>query len=133
MSWVVTAIVVTTAVTADAQKKAAKAQEYELERQAEQEKISAESRELERRQRLNKILAANVVSQAASGIKAEGTPESIALESAKQASLSEGIESLSDKLRQAALKRQAAETRRAGNAQVASTLLSSTVDIAKQG
>lgn len=111
------------AFTIDTQLKAAKQQEFNLERQAEDEKIEAKSRELERRERLNKVLARSVVSQAASGITTEGTPESIALATAKKASLSEGLESLSDRLRQAQIKREAKAAGDAGKVAAASTLL----------
>lgn len=125
MSWIVTlAVVGTGVISAAQQKKSAKAQEIELEKQAEEERLSAEGRELERRQRLNKALAANVVSMAAGGITGEGTPQSIALESAKQVSLSEGINQLSDRLKQAQLKRQAKNVSATGTTQAASTLLS---------
>jgi len=123
MSWVVTAIVASTAVTGYAQYRSAEAQEIELERQAEEEKLAAQSRELQRRQRLNKALAANVVGQATSGITGEGTPSSIAMESAKQVSISEGVESLTDRLRQAQLKRQAKNASTAGKLAAGSTLL----------
>lgn len=128
MTYVVTGALIVAAagavVSADASIKSGKAQQYELERQAEEEKISAESRELQRRQKLNKALAANAVSQSMSGIKAEGTPSSIALESAKQIAISEGAEALSDRLRQSQLQRQGKNARSAGNAAAASTLLS---------
>jgi hypothetical protein len=63
-----------------------------LNRQAEEEKIAAEGRELQRKQELNRVLAANNVSQSMSGITGEGTPASIALESAKQIGSSEGYD-----------------------------------------
>ena len=131
MTWVIVSTLGTGVIQAYGQREAAKAQEIELEQQAEQEKIAAESRELQRRQQLNKVLSANMVSQAMSGVEGEGTPSSIALESAKQASISEGIESLSDRLRQSQLKRQARNVMRAGNIQAASTLLSSATDAAR--
>ncbi len=112
-----------TAATIASQKKAAQIQEAEIIRQAEQEKISAEGRELARRQKLNKILSANIVGQSMSGMTGEGTPESIALSNAKQVSLSEGLEGLSERLKQAQMKRQAANVRSMGNIQAASTLL----------
>ena len=87
MTWVIVATVVAGAVSANAQRNAGKAQEIEYEKQAEQEKLSAEGRELTRRQQLNKVLSANIVSLADSGMSGEGTPESISLESAKQAFL----------------------------------------------
>ena len=133
MSFVIVATtlaVVSTAVTVDTQLKSAKAQEIEFEKQAEEEKSSAEGRELQRRQQLNKVLAANAVSLATSGISGEGTPQSISLESAKQASISEGVESLSDRLRQAQLRRQGRNARSLGRAQAASTLLSSASKVA---
>ncbi len=128
--WLI-ASAVTTGLTIQNQKNTAKAQAFELERQGEQEELSAEGRELERRQKLNKVLAANVVGQANSGIAGEGTPASIALGSAKQASISEGIESLSDRLKQDHLKRQADNVRSAGNTQAASTLLKGASQVAK--
>lgn len=111
------------AVAANQQRNAAKAQEIEFERQADEEKISAEGQELERRTRLNKILSANMVDLAGSGMSGEGTPQSISLDSAKQASISEGISSLSDRLKQSQRKRQAANARISGSAQAGSTLL----------
>ena len=98
-------------------------QEDELKRQAEQEKVAAESRELQRRQELNRALAANMVSMGQSGIAGEGTPASIALSSAKQVGISEGAISLTDKLRQAQLRRQGSMAAQAGKLQAASTLL----------
>ncbi len=123
MTWVITAVVATGAIQAIGARKAAKTQKIELERQAEQEKLSAEGRELQRREQLNKVLAANAVSLASSGIAGEGSPESIALSSAKKASVSEGLESLSDRLKQAQLRRQAKNVAASGNIQAASTLL----------
>ena len=88
MVWpIVAAIVTSTAITATGQIKAGRAQEREYKRQAQQEKMAAESRELERQQKLNAALAANIAGMGAAGMKFEGTPSSIALESAKQASL----------------------------------------------
>lgn len=116
-------LIASTVLTVKGQIDSAKSQEIEFERQAEEEKISAEGRELQRRQKLNKVLAANIVGVSTSGISGEGTPASIALESAKQSSLSEGIEGLSTRLKQAQLKRQGKNVRAAGNIQAASTLL----------
>ena len=93
MSWVITAIAVTATsigVSARGQYVAGKTQEIELKRQAEEERMAAQSRELQRREELNRALASNVVGQAMSGISGEGTPASIALASAERASLSEG-------------------------------------------
>jgi hypothetical protein len=125
--WVVVAAVATIAgvgVSAYGQIEAGKAQQDELERQAEEEKIAAEGRELERKQQLNKVLAANNVSQSMSGITGEGTPASIALESAKQIGSSEGMINLSEKLKRAQLRRQGANARSTANINATSTLLS---------
>ena len=100
-----------------------KAQQEALERQAEQEKIAAEGRELERKQQLNKALAANAVSASMSGVTGEGTPASIALTSAKQIGTSEGMINLSDKLKRAQLRRQGANARATANIGATSTLL----------
>ena len=112
---------------------AGKQQQYEYERQADQEEMAAESRELERRQKLNKVLSANVVAQSMSGISGEGTPQSIALESAKQASLSEGITSLSNKLKVAQLRRQGKMAGKSGKLAAASTLLNTAESITRLG
>ena len=113
----------TTGLSARGQYISGKTQEIELKRQAEEERLAAQSRELQRREELNRALAANVVGQAMSGISGEGTPASISLASAKKASLSEGTIGLSDKLKQAQLRRQASSARQAGYLQAGSTLL----------
>ena len=54
MSWVITAIALTAgAVSARGQYVAGKTQEIELKRQAEEERMAAQSRELQRREELN--------------------------------------------------------------------------------
>lgn len=124
------AAVLGTVASAYGQIEAGKAQESALKAQAEQERVAAESRELERQQRLNASLAANAVGMGMSGIKAEGTPSSIALESAKNVGLSEGMLKLSDRLAQAQLIRQGANARSGANIAAAGTLLSGAGDIA---
>ena len=54
----------------------------------------------------------------------EGTPASIALESAKNIGMSEGLIGMSDRLLQAQLKRQGKNAKSAANLQAGSTLLS---------
>jgi len=121
----------TTGLSARGQYISGKTQEIELKRQAEEERLAAQSRELQRREELNRALAANVVGQSMSGISGEGTPASIALASAKKAGLSESTIGLSEKLRQAQLRRQASSARQTGKLQSASTLLSGTAQIAQ--
>jgi hypothetical protein len=124
MSWIITAVVVSGVAQAGMQVQAGKSQKVELEKQAEDEKFAAQGRELERRQQLNKILAANTVSLAGGNVATEGTPSSISLESAKQIGISEGVNKLSDKLRQAQLKRQGSNALSGAKLAGASTLLS---------
>ena len=132
MVWVITAIAVTaTVVSARTSYVAGKTQEIELNRQAEEERLAAQSRELQRREELNRALAANVVGQSMSGISGEGTPASIALASAERASLSESTIGLSEKLKQAQLRRQASSARQAGYAQATSTLLKGATQVAQ--
>jgi hypothetical protein len=132
MSWLITAIAVASVVVpARAEYVAGKTQELELKRQAEEERLAAQSRELQRREELNRALAANVVGQSMSGISGEGTPASIALASAEKASLSESTIGLSDKLKQAQLRRQASSAKQAGYLASASTLLKGTMQLAQ--
>lgn len=118
-------------VGARAQYVAGKTQEIELKRQAEEEKLAAQSREIERRQQLNRALAANIAAQTQAGITGEGTPASIALASAKEAGLSEATISLSDRLREAQLRRQAAAARQTGYLQAGATLLGGATQVAQ--
>ena len=127
MSWVITAIALTvagTATSAYGQVQAGKAQEEQMKQQAEQEKLAAESRELQRREELNRALASYVVAQSMSGISGEGTPASLALESAKKAGLSEMTIDLSERLRRSSLERRARQATQIAGIQAASTLLS---------
>jgi hypothetical protein len=119
-----TAIAGSTALSTYGQIEAGKAQQEALERQAEQEKIAAEGRELQRRQELNKVLASNIVGASTSGMTGEGTPASIALESAKAIGTSEGMIGLSERLAQAQTLRKARMARGTAGIQAASTLLS---------
>ena len=116
-------------VSAYGQVEAGKAQQEEFERQAEEEKIAAQGRELQRREQLNEQLAANNAALAASGIATEGTPASVALESAKAISASEGMIGLSERLKQGQLRRQGKMARSTANIGAASTLLNSAPDI----
>ena len=112
---------------------AGKAEQDAFREQARQEKIAAEGRELERKQELNKVLAANAVSQSMSGITGEGTPASIALESATQIGSSEGMINLSEKLKRAQLRRQGDNARAAANISATSTLLKAGPELFKAG
>lgn len=133
MSWVITALAVSSAaISARSSYISGRVQEDELKRQAEQEKLAAQSRELQRRQELNRALAANMVGMGQSGLAGEGTPASIALSSAKQVGISEGAISLTEKLRQAQLRRQGSMAAQTGKLQAASTLLQAGASLAGQ-
>lgn len=126
MTWIMVATVtvgVGTAVNAYGQLEAGKAQQDALNEKARQEKIAAEGRELERQQQLGNALAANTVGLAAGNVGMEGTPSSIALKSAQNIGMSEGMIKLSDRLAQAQLKRQGQNARSASKLQAAGTLL----------
>ena len=131
--FVVAALAASTAVSVYGQVESGKAQQESLERQAEEEKIAAENRELQRKQELNRVLAANAVSASVSGITGEGTPASIALESAKQIGSSEGMINLSEKLKRAQLRRQGAMARSTANVNATSTLLKGISSMASLG
>jgi len=111
-------------VSAYGQVQAGKAQKVALKEQAKQEELAAQSQELQRRQELNRALAANVAALSTAGISGEGTPASLALESARQAGLSEMTIDLSEKLRRASLQRQAQAATQTAGITAASTLLS---------
>ena len=115
------------------QAQAGKAQEQALKEQARQEELAAQSQELARRQELNRALAANVAALSTAGISGEGTPASLALESARQAGLSEMTIDLSEKLRRASLERQARAATQTAGLTAASTLLSGTVRAGELG
>ena len=121
------------AVAARGQYVAGKVQEQELERQAEEERIAAEGRELQRREELNRALAARQMALATSGLAGEGTPQSIALGAAKTIGMGEGLETLSSQLKQAQMRRAGKEAARTGKLQAASTLLSTATQAARLG
>ena len=130
---VVAAIAASTAFSVYGQIETGKAQQEEFDRQAEEEKIAAEGRELQRKQELNRVLAANAVSASMSSITGEGTPASIALESTKQIGSSEAMFELQKNLTIAQRKRQGANARSTANIQATSTLLAGGAKVAGAG
>lgn len=124
MAWqLYAAIAASTAVQAYGQYQTGKAQEAAMKRQAEEERLRAKTEELARREELNKQIAANTLAMAMSGVKAEGTPASIALKSAKMIGESESAISLSERLKQNRILREAEAAKFAGTVGAASTLL----------
>jgi hypothetical protein len=132
MSFAVIAAVATIAGTATSvygSIQAGKAAEDAAKEQARQEKIQAESEELARREELNKQLAAQNAAMAASGVATEGTPASIALDSAKTISQSEGMISLSGKLARAQTVRAGQAAKAGAYTKAVGTLLSNSAAI----
>jgi hypothetical protein len=123
--WVAVGITIAaTLYSANQQRKAGAAQEREFKRQAEEERIAAQGRMLQRTQELNAALSANQLGLAMAGIRAEGTPTSLTLESAKNIGLSEQQESLSTRLKVAQPRRAGKNAAAAGRTRATSTLLS---------
>tara|TARA_Y100001937_G_scaffold90940_1_gene123083 strand:+ start:81 stop:551 length:471 start_codon:yes stop_codon:yes gene_type:complete len=108
---------------------AGKAAEEAAERRAEEERIAAQAEELKRREELNRVLASNILSQATSGIAAEGTPASLALEQAKTIGESESLIALTNRLRQRNIIQSGRDARRQSNLGAVSTLLKSSDDL----
>ena len=134
MSFIITAAIVpSTAVTVYGQQEGAKAEQESMKRRAEEEKIAAQARALERQQELGRVLAANNASMAADGQSGEGTPASIALTSAKNIGSSEQTLALSSRLRQAQMRRQGSLARTNANLSSLSSIAGSAVSIARLG
>lgn len=122
MSWVITAVVASTATSVYTSSVSAKAQQAQIQDQMKQEELAAKSEELARREELNAALAANAIDVSQSGVDA-ATFASLSLNSARQAGLAEGQEELSFRLRQAALQRKSKNVGAIRDAQIASSLL----------
>ena len=130
MSYVIAAIAITGQVVSTfATVEAGKAAEEAAERRAEEERIAAQAEELKRREELNRVLASNILSQATSGVAAEGTPASLALEQAKTIGESEALIGLTNRLRQRNIIQSGRDARRSANLQAVSTLLQSAPDL----
>lgn len=132
MSFVIigTVMAVSTAAQMYGQIQTGKMQQNEYKKQAEEAELAAKNESLMRMEELNRNLAANNVSLAAGGIGIEGTPSSIAMESAKKIGSSEAMESLSSKLKIAAMKRAGKNARATANIEATSTLLNNVTNFA---
>lgn len=116
------------AVQAYGQYQTGKMQEESMKRQAEQERLRAQTEELARREELNAAIAANQVAMAMSGISG-ATPESVSLESKRKIDVSEAAIGLTEKLKQRQLIREGKAAAYAGGAKALGTLLSTAVDV----
>ena len=128
-AWLIGTMIASTGLQVYGAIQQGRAQKQAYEREAEMKRIEAEGAELERQQALGRALAANAVAAGMSGIKMEGTPASIALETARTASLQEGMSGLTSRLQQAQLRRQGAMASRAGGIQALGSLLSGATQI----
>lgn len=126
-----TVIAVSTVVQTYGSIEAGKAQQDELNRQAEEQKLAAEIEETKRRQELNRALAANNLSMSMDGLSGSGTPASVALKNAENIGFSEGVANLSASLAQSQLRRQARSARFTGNMKGVSTLMKGATQIAQ--
>ena len=126
MTFAITAAVIAatgTVMSTVATVEAGKAAEEAAERAAEEQRIAAQTEELKRREELNRVLASNILAQATSGIAAEGTPASLALEQAKTIGESEGVLALSQRLRERNLLMEGRTARSMANLQAAGSLM----------
>ena len=126
MTFAITAAVIAatgTVMSTVATVEAGKAAEEAAERAAEEQRIAAQAEELKRREELNRVLASNILAQATSGIAAEGTPASLALEQAKTIGESEGVLALSQRLRERNLLMEGRTVRSMANLQAAGSLM----------
>ena len=100
-----------------------KERQAELDRQAEFEKISAKDRSIERRRRLNTVLAGQIARTGASGIQFEGSPQAIAKGDVSQFQLEEAGAQFSDLERISQLRRAGTSARRRGKQAKRTSLL----------
>jgi len=105
-----------------------KMQEESMKRQAEVEKLRAQTDELARREELNATIAANQVAMALSNISG-ATPESVSLESKRKIDVSEAAIGLTERLKQRQLIREGEAAAYAGRIGAVGTLLQTGADI----
>ncbi len=117
-------------VQAKGQREEGKAQEAELKRSAEQEKLAAVDREGQRRRRLNRVLGQTIAETGARGVKFEGSPSAIAAAEIRQAGLAEQGAKVTDLSRIAQLKRAGRGARIRGKTQSTATLLTTAAQAA---
>lgn len=95
-----------------AQGQQAREQEANLNRQADLEKLAAKDRSIERRRRLNKVLAGQIASTGARGIAFEGSPQAVAKGDIRQFELEKLGAQVSDLERITQLRRSARSARK---------------------
>jgi hypothetical protein len=112
---------------------AGKAQEQELKFQAEQERINAQLRSNERKQRLLDSMAANAAVLGSRGITSEGSPMEILQADFKAASKEAQVDLLDSRTAQISLRAQGDAARAMSRIQAASSLLGTATDVAATG
>jgi hypothetical protein len=112
---------------------AGKAQQYEYKRQAEQEKLSAQDREIERRNRLLQALGQRTVGAAAFGATLEGTPAALINRDAREYSLESLSSQASSASQIAGLKAAGSNAKRAGTIQAIGNLIQAGVSLGNIG
>ena len=100
-----------------------KAEQADLNRQAELERLGAKDRSIERRRRLNTVLAGQIARTGAAGITFEGTPAAVAKGDVQQFELEEAGAKFSDLERISQLRRAGSAARRRGKQAKRTTLL----------
>ena len=104
-------------------------EEKTLKKQAKDEETQARERELQRKTKINKILAAQIAGLGASGISAEGSPQLIAQESLREESLAGLADVATRSGRERNLSAQGSAARKLGNINAATGLLSTASNI----
>lgn len=105
------------------QKQSADYQEDVAKYDAEQVTVEARERELVRKEKINKVLAAQIAGLGASGITSEGSPQVLAVNNIRQESL-DGLASDATRAgQQNSLLSQGSAARELGNLQAATTLI----------
>lgn len=110
-----------------------KERQSELNRQAELEKISAKDRSIERRRRLNTVLAGQIARTGAAGVTFEGSPQAVAKGDVQQFELEEAGAKFSDLERISQLRRAGSSARRAGKRAKRTSLLKTGAKALGQG
>jgi uncharacterized membrane protein YebE (DUF533 family) len=111
------------AVAAYGSYQSGKAQQYEYQRQAEQEKLSARDREIERRNRLLKALSQRTVAAASSGAALEGTPSALINRDFREYSLESLSAQASSASTQAGLRAAGTNAKRIGTINAVSNII----------
>jgi hypothetical protein len=123
----------TTALTVSAQRKAAGAQQVELEIAKREESSAARDREVQRKRRITAILGAQSADAAAKGISLSGSVANISIEDARRASEESMIDDVSTRARIDALSRRSRSIGRLQKLRSATTIFKAAEDAIKRG